>query len=205
MLNVEFDTIYHEHFSYYSVLALEPLLARHGLRLFDVQQLPTHGGSLRLWIAHDGSGVPTASNVQRVRDLELAAALDRPEGYTGFAERVSVVIDHLRTFLADQRAAGRRVAAYGAAAKGNTLLNACRVTSDDIAFVVDRNPHKQDHFLPGSHVPILSPAVVAEARPDFLLILPWNLRDEIVEQMSGIRAWGGRFAVPLPEFAILDD
>ena len=202
--HVEFDTIYHEHYSYYSVLALEPLLARHGLRLFDVEQLPTHGGSLRLWIVHEGSKRATEPNVERVRNLELEAQLDRPEGYAGFTARVAAVIDGLRGFVAEQRDAGRTVAAYGAAAKGNTLLNACRITSDDISFVVDRNPNKQDHYLPGSHLPILDPDAVAERRPDFLLILPWNLRDEIVDQMAEIRTWGGRFVVPVPELAILD-
>ncbi|HZP27581.1 MAG TPA: class I SAM-dependent methyltransferase [Acidimicrobiia bacterium] len=202
--HVEFDTIYHEHFSYYSVLALQPLFARHGLRLFDLEQLPTHGGSLRLWVAHNGSSHATTPNVERIRNLELDAKLDRPEGYAGFADRVARVIEGMRTFVAEQRDAGRLVAAYGAAAKGNTLLNACGITSDDIAFVVDRNPNKQDHYLPGSHLPILGPEAVAERRPDFLVILPWNLRDEIVEQMSEIRTWNGRFVVPIPDVTVLD-
>jgi SAM-dependent methyltransferase len=204
VLHVEFDTIYHEHFSYYSVLALEPLLARHGLRLFDVEQLPTHGGSLRLWIAHDGAGHATTPNVARVRDLELEARLDRPEGYAGFTERFGAVIDGMHEFLAEQRSSGKVVAAYGAAAKGNTLLNACGTTADDIAFVVDRNPNKQDHYLPGSHLPILGPEAVAERRPDYLVILPWNLRDEIMQQMADIRKWNGRFVVPIPEVRVLD-
>jgi SAM-dependent methyltransferase len=204
VLHVEFDTIYHEHFSYYSVLALEPLLARHGLRLFDVEQLPTHGGSLRLWIAHDGASHATTPEVARVRALEVDAGLDRVEGYAGFTERVSAVIDGMRKFVAEQHAAGRVVAAYGAAAKGNTLLNACGITAEDIAFVVDRNPNKQDHFLPGSHLPILGPEAVAERRPDYLVILPWNLRDEIMDQMADIRSWNGRFVVPIPEVRVLD-
>src|SRR5581483_10223883 len=156
------------------------------------------------WVAHNGSSHATTPNVERIRNLELDAKLDRPEGYAGFADRVARVIEGMRTFVAEQRDAGRLVAAYGAAAKGNTLLNACGITSDDIAFVVDRNPNKQDHYLPGSHLPILGPEAVAERRPDFLVILPWNLRDEIVEQMSEIRTWNGRFVVPIPDVTVLD-
>jgi len=141
--------------------------------------------------------------VQSVLDNEIAAGLDEPDGYAGFAPRVAQVTDALRSFLAEERAAARTVAAYGAAAKGNTLLNSTGVGPDDIAFVVDRNPHKQGRYLPGSHVPILDTDEVARRRPDALLILPWNLRDEITAQMSEIRSWGGRFVVPIPSLTVL--
>lgn len=201
---VQFDTIYHEHLCYFSLLALRPLFERHGLRIFDVERLSTHGGSLRLWAARASSEHPTEPSVQRVLDAEVAAGLDGPDGYAGFAPRVGEVTSALRSFLAAQRAGGRSVAAYGAAAKGNTLLNTARVSTDDVAFVVDRNPHKQGHFLPGSHLPIFGPEAVSEHRPDALLILPWNLRDEITVQMAEIRSWGGRFVVPIPQLVVLD-
>jgi len=200
---VQFDTIYHEHLCYFSLLALHPLFERHGLRIFDVERLPTHGGSLRLWATRNASKRPTEPSVQSVLDNEIAAGLDEPDGYAGFAPRVAQVTDALRSFLAEERAAARTVAAYGAAAKGNTLLNSTGVGPDDIAFVVDRNPHKQGRYLPGSHVPILDTDEVARRRPDALLILPWNLRDEITAQMSEIRSWGGRFVVPIPSLTVL--
>jgi SAM-dependent methyltransferase len=197
----QFDTIYHEHFSYFSLVALLPVLARHGLRADGVERLTTHGGSLRLWLA-TGAGTP-ASPVAAVLAEERAAGLDRAETYRAFAGRVAVCRASLRTFLAAARAEGRTVVAYGAAAKGNTLLNYCGVGADEIAFVVDRNPVKQGRFLPGSRLPIRDPGAIAEARPDYLLILPWNLADEITQQMAEIRGWGGRFVVPVPETRIL--
>jgi SAM-dependent methyltransferase len=201
---VQFDTIYHEHLCYFSLLSLRPLFERHGLRIFDVERLSTHGGSLRLWAARAASEHPTEPSVQAVLDAEIAAGLAGPDGYAGFAPRVADVTNALHDFLAAQRAAARSVAAYGAAAKGNTLLNTAGVSTDDVAFVVDRNPHKQGHYLPGSHLPILGPEAVRERRPDALLILPWNLRDEITAQMAEIRSWGGRFVVPIPQLVVLD-
>jgi SAM-dependent methyltransferase len=201
---VQFDTIYHEHLCYFSLLSLRPLFERHGLRIFDVEQLPTHGGSLRLWAAQASSEQPTEPSVQRVIDAEVAAGLDGPDGYAGFAPRVAEVTNALKNFLTAQRAAGRSVAAYGAAAKGNTLLNTASVSTNDVAFVVDRNPHKQRHYLPGSHLPIFGPEAVRERRPDALLILPWNLRNEIIAQMSEIRSWGGQFVVPIPQLVVID-
>ena len=184
--------------------ALQPLFERHGLHIFDVERLSTHGGSLRIWAASTAAGRRTEPGVQAVLDAEQAAGLDRPQGYDGFAPRVATVTDALRDFLDAERSAGRTVAAYGAAAKGNTLLNATGVGVEDIAFVVDRNPHKQGRYLPGSHLPILAPEEVAHQRPDALLILPWNLRDEITEQMAELRSWGGRFVVPIPHLAVID-
>jgi SAM-dependent methyltransferase len=197
--DVQFDTIYHEHFSYLSLHAVELLLSRHGLRVFDVEPLPTHGGSLRVLACHGDAAHSVEEGVAAVRAQENAASMDRIDGYTGFAERVRAVQSGLRSFLAVALAAGDSVVAYGAAAKGNTLLNSCGVTSNDIRFVVDRSPHKQGRLLPGSRLPIRDPAAVDEERPDYLLILAWNLADEVVEQMRHVKAWGTRFVVPIPE------
>lgn len=201
---VQFDTIYHEHFSYLSLYTVERLLAAHGLRVFDVEQLPTHGGSLRVLACHEAAGRPTAAGRERVRSLEHRAGLDRVEAYEGFAARVQEARRSLRAFLDDAQRSGRRVVAYGAAAKGNTLLNSCGVTAKDIRFVVDRSPHKQGKLLPGSRLEVRSPDAVSAERPDLLLILPWNIADEVVEQMKHIREWGGRFVVPVPQVRILE-
>ena len=205
---VQFDTIYHEHFSYFSLLALEPVLARHGLRAFDVEQLTTHGGSLRLFAcrAHgDGDDRGEGPELAAVRAAERAAGLDRIETYTGFADRVAAVRDSLLGFLEDARRDGNSVAAYGAAAKGNTLLNFCGVDRALIDYVVDASPHKQGRYLPGSRLPIHAPERLAETRPDYVLILPWNLRDEITAKMAAVRGWGGRFVVPVPRTEVLTD
>ena len=198
----QFDTIYHEHFSYFSLLAARNAFERHGLRVLDVEELPTHGGSLRIYGVHRDDPRPTTAAVADLVAREQAARLDEPAGYVGLAARVERCCELLRTFLADAAARGERVVAYGAAAKGNTLLNAAGVGADQIAYVVDRNPHKQGHLLPGSHVPISDPDRLFADRPELVLILPWNLRDEIVDQMGGIRAWGGRFAIAVPEMEI---
>ena len=200
---VQFDTIYHEHFSYLSLLAVEQVLRAKGLRPFDVERLPTHGGSLRLFCCHLGSGHEETGALAAQRDEEQAAGFGRIESYAGFAPRVEAVRDSFRAFLAAEKAAGRRVAAYGAAAKGNTFLNYCGTTSDDVVAVFDASLAKQGRFLPGSHLPILSPAAVAEIRPDDLIILPWNLKDEIIGQMAFIRDWGGRFVTASPETKVL--
>jgi SAM-dependent methyltransferase len=202
--DTEFDTIYHEHFSYFSVLSAQDALARRGLRLFDVEELPTHGGSVRLWARHDGSnGRAIGLDVERLIDAERAAGLDTLEAYRAFAPRVAQVLAELRGFLGEARAEGARIAAYGAAAKGNTLLNSAAVTTDQIAYVVDRNPHKQGRYLPGSHLPIFAPDYVRADRPDYLLLLPWNLREEITAQMADVRAWGCRFVVPVPRLELV--
>ncbi|MFC7334990.1 class I SAM-dependent methyltransferase [Rhodocista pekingensis] len=199
---VQFDTIYHEHFSYLSLLAVESILERNGLRAFDVEELPTHGGSLRVFVGHRGGPHGSRPGLDAVRAREARAGLDRLETYAGFGERVRKVRDDLLDFLARARREGRSVAAYGAAAKGNTLLNYCGIGTDDIRFVVDRSPHKQGRLLPGSHIPILPPEAVERERPDYLLILPWNLREEIAGAMAGIRGWGGRFVVAIPHLEV---
>ena len=198
----QFDTIYHEHFTYLSLLAVETIFARHGLTIFDVEQLPTHGGSLRVFAARRESGREASESVAQVIGIERAAGLDRPEGYAGFEAKVRRIRSDLRDFLATARSDGKKVAAYGAAAKGNTLLNYCGVTRDQIRYVVDRNPAKQRTLLPGSHIPVRDPAALEEEHPDYLLILPWNLRDEIVAQNSAFRERGGRFVTAIPRLAI---
>ena len=202
---VQFDTIYHEHFSYLSLLAVERAFARHDLAVFDVAELPTHGGSLRVFARHAGSGAhPEQPAVAALRAVEAVAGLDSDAWYDGFAPRVAAVRDGLLAFLDRAKAEGKSVAAYGAAAKGNTLLNFCGIGPDRVAFVVDANPHKQGHWLPGSRLPIHAPAMLKEARPDYVLILPWNLRDEIAAAHAYIGDWGGRFVVAVPALEIVE-
>lgn len=205
MVNTEFDTIYHEHYSYFSLLAIEHILSRHGLQAYDVIELPTHGGSLRVLAGHAGDETVPAegAGLVKVRADERAAAIDRIESYERFAERVRACRESFRGFLAEARAAGKTIAAYGAAAKGNTFLNFCGVGPGDIAFVADRSPHKQGLLLPGTHIPIAAPERIEETEPDYVLILPWNLRDEITEQLECIRRWDGRFVVAVPETQVL--
>ena len=199
---VQFDTIYHEHFTYLSLLAVERIFARFGLRIFDVEEIPTHGGSLHVMACHEAAAHVTTPNVERVRGKEIAAKLDRPEGYAGFGTRVGKVKSDLLAFLAQAKSAGKKVAAYGAAAKGNTLLNYCGVGADSIAFVADRSPAKQHKLLPGSLIEVKPPESIFEARPDYVLILPWNIRSEIEAQLAGIRQWGGRFVTAIPELRV---
>ena len=202
--HVEFDTIYHEHYSYFSLHAIEQVFSRHGLRLFDVEQLPTHGGSLRVFAAHSHrQELGESELLHSVRAQESAAGLASLPVYLEFAAKVEECRRSLLDFLAQVRREGKRIAAYGAAAKGNTLLNFCGVTAADIAVVADRNPHKQSKFLPGTHIPVVSPEVMLQAQPDYVLILPWNLQEEICQQLRGIRAWGGRFVTPVPLVRVL--
>lgn len=200
---VQFDTIYHEHYSYLSLLAVEQVLAAHGMRVFDVEKLPTHGGSLRLFCCHHASGHAETDALRALRSEEAAAGLDKPSTYDGFTARVEAVRDSFLAFLAEAKDEAKAIAAYGAAAKGNTFLNYCGVTSDDIVCAYDANPAKQDRYLPGSHVPIFAPEKVAETRPDYVLILPWNLKDEIMRQLAYIGDWGGRFVVASPETKVV--
>jgi SAM-dependent methyltransferase len=196
---VAFDTIYHEHYSYLSLVAIEGVLGRHGLRLFDVEQLPTHGGSLRIFAAHSKrTDLQDSAALLRVRELEAAAGLANLETYSRFSERVDACRRSIVAFFAEAKHAGKTVAAYGAAAKGNTLLNFCGVGPTDISMVADRNPHKQSKFLPGTHIPVVSPDALMQSKPDYVLILPWNLQNEIRRQLAGIAAWGGRFVTPVP-------
>ena len=203
--HVEFDTIYHEHFSYFSLYAMEQVFRRHGLRLYDVERLSTHGGSLRIFAAHAArADLSDSASLREVRAQEEAAGLPDLKTYMQFAKRVDECRDSLRDFLAGAKRDGKRVAAYGAAAKGNTLMNFCGITPEDVAFVADRNPHKQNKLLPGTHIPVISPEELMRAKPDYVLILPWNLRDEISRQLADIKAWGGRFVTPVPVVQIFD-
>jgi len=200
----QFDTIYHEHYSYYSLGTVERILAAHQLRAFDVETLPTHGGSLRVYACHASAEHETSENLMDVRMHEQDAGMDVLETYRGFGARAGKVKQALLDFLNDAKRRGKKVAAYGAAAKGNTLLNYCGVTADLIEFVVDSNPHKQGRYLPGSRIPIHGPDAIFAAKPDYVLILPWNLADEICKNMAGIKEWGGKFVIPIPMLQILD-
>jgi SAM-dependent methyltransferase len=201
--NAQFDTIYHEHFSYFSLLSVDHVFRRHGLELFEVVELPTHGGSLRLLAQHRGAGRPQGTGLPAVRGLEEYAELDDPSTYEGFAIKAVMCRQSLLDFLAQARVEDRRVAAYGAAAKGNTLLNYSGVTAADVPFVVDRSPHKQGLFMPGSAIPIVKPDHLDEVEPDYVLVLPWNILDEIMDQMAHIRSWGGQFVTPVPVVQVI--
>lgn len=199
----QFDTIYHEHFSYFSFATACRVLAHHGLIVHDVEQLPTHGGSLRV---HAGLATAARTVHSRVTSLladEHRAGLDQLETYGSFAERVKKTKRDLLTFLIGAKNQGKQVVGYGAPAKGNTLLNYCGIRSDLLEYTVDRSPHKQALLLPGTHIPIFAPEKIMATRPAYVLILPWNLREEICSQMAGIRQWGGKFVVPVPTVAIL--
>jgi hypothetical protein len=205
MAENQFDTIYHEHFSYFSFLTVRKVFAHHGLTLFDVEELPTHGGSLRIFARHDeDDSRPVEPRVPAMLDREEAAGLTRLEQYLRFAKQVEETKCQLLDFLIDVKRAGKSVVGYGAPAKGNTLLNYCGVRTDFIDYTVDRSPYKQNHLLPGTHIPIYGPERISETKPDYLLILPWNLRDEIVSQMAHIRSWGGKFVVPIPTVQVMD-
>jgi SAM-dependent methyltransferase len=200
----QWDTIYHEHFSYFSFGTVSRVFEAHGLRLFDVEELPTHGGSLRIYGAHaDDAGKEQTERARELLERERAAGFDELETYTRYGERVQADKRDILAFLIEQKSEGRRLAGYGAPAKGNTLLNYCGIGTDFLAYTCDLNPHKQDHLLPGSHIPIRPPDALREDQPDVVLILPWNLKDEIVDQLSFIREWGGRFAARAPELALL--
>jgi SAM-dependent methyltransferase len=200
----QFDTIYHEHWSYFSFLAVERVFASEGLTLHDVEEIPTHGGSLRIHARHAEHAVlPVAPRVGELRDRELRDGFASVDRYTDFGERVKAAKRRLLAFLIDAKNRGKSIAAYGAPGKGNTLLNYCGIRTDFIDYTVDRNPKKQGNYLPGSRIPILHPDHIRRTRPDYLLILPWNLTDEIVRQNAFIREWGGRFVVPIPEVRVL--
>ncbi|HEY0010135.1 MAG TPA: class I SAM-dependent methyltransferase [Tepidisphaeraceae bacterium] len=203
--NNYFDTIYHEHFSYLSFTTVEQIFKHHGLTVFDVEQLPTHGGSIRVYARHtENTAQPICENVAKTRTAEREAGHFDLAYYAAFGEKVRETKRKILDFLIQAKRDGKTVAAYGAPGKGNTLLNYCGVRTDFIDFTVDRSPHKQGNFLPGSRLPILSPAVIAERKPDYLFILVWNLKDEVMKQMSFIREWGGKFVVPLPQLEVID-
>jgi len=199
----QFDTIYHEHFSYFSFLTVEMIFERHGLTIFDVEELPTHGGSLRIYACHSADQSRSIGRgVGELRAAEVAAGFDSMERYASFAEQVKETKRKLLDFLIQARRAGKTIVGYGAPGKGNTLLNYCGIRTDFLDYTVDRNPHKHGKFLPGTHIPIFHPDMIAERRPDYVLILPWNLKDEIMRQLTYIRSWGGQFVIPIPEVQV---
>jgi C-methyltransferase C-terminal domain len=197
----QFDTIYHEHYSYLSLLAVERLFGAHGLEIFDVEQVPTHGGSLRIFVAHRGAR-PVGDSVRALRAVEAGAGLDKVETYPVFAQKIVRSKCEVLAFFVRAVREGRTVAGYGAPAKGNTMLNYFGIGPEFLSFTVDRSPQKQGLYLPGTRVPILAPEAIFEARPDYVLILPWNLKDEISAQMADIRKFGARFVTAIPELAI---
>jgi SAM-dependent methyltransferase len=202
MAECQFDTIYHEHFSYFSLLVVDRIFARHGLRVFDVECLPTHGGSLRIHACHAAVERTQSERFQQVAAEEREAGLDQVVSYRRFANTVVDAKCALLQFLITARHEGKTVVGYGAPAKGNTLLNYCGVGPELLAFTVDRSPHKQGRYLPGVQIPVFAPEHIFEVKPDYVLILPWNLHDEVVGQMSGVRAWGGKFVVPIPRVQV---
>ncbi|MEZ5887456.1 MAG: class I SAM-dependent methyltransferase [Paracoccaceae bacterium] len=200
---VQFDTIYHEHYSYLSLLAVEKIFADAGLRVFEVEELPTHGGSLRVYACLKGASHAERPGVAKVRADEKAARFDDAEGYMGFTARCEAVRDGLNDFLMSAHHGRKTVAAYGAAAKGNTLLNYCGVGTDQIAYCVDRNPAKQKTLLPGSRIPVYDADELRRRRPDFVLILPWNIKDEVMDQLQDLRAQGTRFVTAVPNVSVM--
>lgn len=201
----QFDTIYHEHFSYFSLSTVERVFGAHGLALFDVEELPTHGGSLRIYARHEEDRTkPVSERIRELRTREEAGGIARIETYAGFSEMVRETKRKILEFLIGIKREGKTICGYGAPGKGNTLLNYCGIRTDFLDYTVDRNPFKQGKFTPGTHIPIMSPDRIGETRPDYLFILPWNFKDEIIGQMSAIREWGGRFIVPIPEVRIYE-
>ena len=198
----QFDTIYHEHFSYLSLGVVADVLRRNGLRVFDVEELPTHGGSLRVFFCHQDARHRTSEAVDRVLDAEASAGLRDPSGYREFGARVADIKGRSLSFLIQARQDGRKVCGYGAAAKGNTFLNYCGIGPELIGMVADKSPHKQGTLLPGSRIPVVSPEILLDAKPDYIVILPWNLRAEIAGQLEAAREWGARFVTMIPDLAI---
>jgi len=204
MAENQFDTIYHEHFSYFSFYTVEQVFAAHGLTLFDVEEIPTHGGSLRIYGRHSAdSSKPVAARVEDLRAREIAVGFNTLAKYQHFGEQVKATKRTLLRLLIELKNSGKRIVGYGAPGKGNTLLNYCGIRTDILDFTVDRNPYKQGKYLPGTHIPILAPETLTAARPDYVLILPWNLQEEITAQLKFIRDWGGRFILPIPSALIL--
>jgi SAM-dependent methyltransferase len=200
----QFDTIYHEHYSYFSLLTARRIFAAHDLVLFDVEELATHGGSLRIYLRHqEDTGKPIGPSVPALLDSESRAGFDRVSRYLSFGSDVQRAKRKLLTFLIQAKDEGKQVVGYGAPGKGNTLLNYCGIRTDLLGYTVDRNPYKHGRFLPGTHIPIFEPSKIAETRPDYVLILPWNLREEIVQQLAYVREWGARFVVPIPEVEVV--
>jgi hypothetical protein len=201
----QFDTIYHEHYSYFSFATARRIFQAHGLKVFDVEELPTHGGSLRVYLSlADNASQPVGPRVAELADREREAGFATPEPYSTFSQRVEEVKRELLDFLILTKRQGKKIAGYGAPGKGNTLLNYCGIRTDFLDYTVDRNPYKQGLALPGTHIPIFHPDRIAATRPDYILILPWNLKNEILEQLAYVRKWGGRFLVPIPQLEVLE-
>jgi SAM-dependent methyltransferase len=200
----QFDTIYHEHFSYFSLMTVITLFKNHGLEIFDVEELSTHGGSLRLFVKHENNNnfTPT-KNIKNILDKEIEAGLNNLDTYTSFSISVEKIKKDLSDFIIKCKKNEKKIVCYGAPAKGNTLLNFCNIDKTLISYVVDKNIHKQGKYLPGIHLPIKSPNEITKSKPDYLLILPWNLQNEIIEEMNFIREWGGKFVIPIPEVKVL--
>jgi SAM-dependent methyltransferase len=199
----QFDTIYHEHFSYFSLTSLYQIFSSHNLNIFDVEELSTHGGSLRIFVKHSSNILyEKKQSVSKMLQVEEEFGLKKIETYKNFSNKVKKTKDGLRRFLENVKKENKKIACYGAAAKGNTLLNYCDVKSDEIEYVVDKNPHKQGLLLPGTHIPIKTPEEIFQTKPDYVLILAWNLKDEIMLQMEKIKTWGGKFVIPIPEVKI---
>jgi len=204
MAGNQFDTIYHEHFSYFSFLTAKKVLAEFGLTVFDVEELPTHGGSLRVYARHaEDSSHPVAERVRELSDREQRAGFTSLDTYRSFDGQVKESKRKILAFLIEAKQSGKSIAGYGAPGKGNTLLNYCGIRTDFLDYTVDRNPYKHGKFLPGTHIPVFPPERIRQTQPDYVLVLPWNLRNEIRDQLSFIREWGGRLVVPIPDVEIL--
>lgn len=200
----QFDTIYHEHFSYLSAVVIEQLARRHGLKFIDVEELPTHGGSLRVYLAHSGSGHAVSPRVSELLSREDRLGFRTLEGYSTFSVKAQRTKRELLSFLIKAKNEGKRICGYGAPGKGNTLLNYCGIGTDFLDFTVDRNPYKHGRFTPGMHIPILPIEEIDRARPDYILVLPWNLKDEIVKQIRHVAEWGAMIVVPIPSVSVID-
>ena len=201
----QFDTIYHEHFSYFSLLTLRKIFSFHGLIIFDVDEIPTHGGSLRIYVRHtENDDIPINERINNLLEKEKQYELENISTYINFIKNVEKAKTKLQKFINCARESGKKIVCYGAAAKGNTLLNYCKIEKNFIDYVVDQNPYKQGLFLPGTHIPIKSPDEIQKTKPDYILILPWNLKDEIMEQMKEVKDWGGKFVIPIPEVYIVN-
>ncbi|RYD75843.1 MAG: methyltransferase domain-containing protein, partial [Sphingobacteriales bacterium] len=202
--NNQFDTIYHEHFSYLSFYTVKQIFEARELELFDVDEIPTHGGSLRIYAKHkEDSSKEISKNVEALLQKEMNKGMNGLDYYDNFQQKALAVKLNLTSFLIEQKNAGKTVAAYGAAAKGNTMLNYCGIKNDLISFVVDRNPAKQNKFLPASHIPVMDEDHLKTAKPNYVVILPWNLKEEITEQLSYINDWGGKFVIPIPSLHVI--
>jgi SAM-dependent methyltransferase len=204
MAENQFDTIYHEHFSYFSLSTMERMAAHHRLKVFDVEELSTHGGSLRVYLAHAASARSLTNRVAAVIGRERSLGICDLSSYAAFGEQVKQTKRRLLTFLITAKNAGKKICGYGAPGKGNTLLNYCGIGTDFLDFTVDRNPYKHGRFTPGMHIPIYPVEAIVEAKPDYILILPWNLKNEIVRQMQFVKDWGGKFIIPIPQVSIID-